>query len=125
VRRIAEPRGDAVAGESGTVRGAARQLESVLENLLDNAERHGGRANVVLGVADAHCIFAVIDDGPGIAAADLPQVFDRFFTTDRRRGTGLGLALARSIVRAHGGTIEVESRAGHTAFNVRLPAALD
>jgi signal transduction histidine kinase len=125
VRGVASRRGIAVEAEAGAVLGAARQLESVLENLLENAERHGGSARVLLVDEGSQRGFAVIDDGPGIAAADLGHVFDRFFTTDRKLGTGLGLALVKSIVRAHGGSAEVESRPGHTVFTVRLPRAGD
>jgi two-component system OmpR family sensor kinase len=62
----------------------------------------------------------------GIPAADQERVFDRFYRVDKARGrdrggSGLGLAVARSLVRAHGGTIEMTSRPGSTAFTIRLP----
>jgi signal transduction histidine kinase len=64
----------------------------------------------------------VIDDGPGISPANLPKVFDRFFTTDRAKGgTGLGLALVRAVMEAHGGRVEVESVLGRTRLRVVLP----
>ena len=64
----------------------------------------------------------VTDDGPGISPANLPKIFERFFTTDRERGgTGLGLALVRAVAEAHGGKVEVESRPGHTRFRITLP----
>jgi signal transduction histidine kinase len=68
-------------------------------------------------------VVAVSDDGPGIPAKDVPRVFDRFFTTrGDRQGTGLGLALARAVVEAHGGTIVVKpSPEGGACFVVRLP----
>ena len=72
---------------------------------------------------------AVQDSGPGIAAADLPHIFDRFYRGDPSRArasgnTGLGLAIAHSIVQAHGGTITVQSHPGAGAcFTVTLPAA--
>lgn len=70
----------------------------------------------------------VSDTGIGIAAEDLPRVFDRFYRVPgsdaRSRGTGLGLAIARRIVEAHGGSIAVESRVGQgSTFTVRLPLA--
>jgi signal transduction histidine kinase len=64
-------------------------------------------------------VLTVLDSGPGIAEADLPRVFDRYFTT-RDGGTGLGLALTRAIVEAHGGRI-VASSPGGARFEVRLP----
>jgi two-component system OmpR family sensor kinase len=68
----------------------------------------------------------VCDFGPGIPPADQERVFDRFYRVDKARsrdrgGSGLGLAVARSLVRAHGGTIELNSRPGSTAFTIRLP----
>jgi signal transduction histidine kinase len=66
--------------------------------------------------------FVVEDTGPGIAAEDYPRIFLPFFS--RSGGTGLGLPLARQIVHAHGGTIDVESQPGSGAkFTVRLPVA--
>src|SRR5581483_4709233 len=85
----------------------------------------GGRVQVATAL-DEHAGFAVIrvrDDGPGIPADVLPQVFEPFFTTkqDEHR-TGLGLAVARSIVEQHGGVITVQSAEGAGAeFAIRLP----
>jgi len=68
----------------------------------------------------------VTDDGPGIAPRDLPHVFERFYRGDRsrsRRGTGLGLAVSRQSVEAHGGRLWVEGAPGQGArFAFRLPA---
>jgi signal transduction histidine kinase len=66
---------------------------------------------------------AVTDSGPGIADADLPRVFDRFFTTrGAALGTGLGLALVKAVVVAHGGEVRAESPPGRgAAFHVVLP----
>lgn len=76
---------------------------------------------VVYREADA-VVFRVEDTGAGIAAEDLPHVFDPYFTT-RAKGVGLGLANAHKIVAAHGGTITVASNAGEgAAFIVRLPS---
>jgi len=65
-------------------------------------------------------VISVRDRGPGIAADDLPRVFDPYFTT-RRGGTGLGLAISKNIVEGLGGTLSVLSRPGHgTEFRIEL-----
>ena len=72
-------------------------------------------------------IVAVADSGGGIPAEDLPRIFERFYRVDKARsgkGYGLGLAITKDIVQAHGGSIRVESALGSgTRFTVRLPAA--
>ncbi|MDE2571090.1 MAG: hypothetical protein KGM44_01040, partial [bacterium] len=86
-----------------------------------------GTVRVRLCVEDGCARVDVGDTGPGIAAAELPHIFDRFYRADKSRsraieGTGLGLAIVRSIVQAHGGSIDVESALGRgTAFVLRLP----
>jgi signal transduction histidine kinase len=120
-----------LAGDSG-------RLAQVLANLLDNALRYtpaGGRVTVsAVGTAaepgdDTSGVrLAVSDTGPGIAAADLPHVFDRFYRADPSRarrsgGSGLGLAIARGYVEAHGGRIWAESAGGRgTTVAFWLPA---
>lgn len=117
---------------AGEVEGSATQLATVLDNLIDNAYAHAGpEVQVVVRglVSDPAALdderrtgFEVIDDGPGISAANLERIFDRFFTTNREHGgTGLGLALCRRIVETHGGTIEVDSAPGQTRVRVWLP----
>jgi len=99
------------------------RTRQVLTNLLDNALRHtpaGGRVTVQ-GAPHADGVqVSVRDTGPGIAPADLPHVFDRFYRGDRSRarasgGSGLGLAIVRSLVEAHGGRIWAESAPGEGA----------
>jgi signal transduction histidine kinase len=112
-------------GTAGAVTGNRAQLESAVENLIENARHHGGdgtRIELVAWASGAEVGVEVRDDGPGISEANLPQVFDRFFTTDRARGgAGLGLSLVRAICRAHGGDVSVHSAPGDTVFRVRLP----
>ncbi len=106
------------------------QLDKVLTNLLSNAfkfTRPGGRVEVtVTAPRDGRVEVAVRDTGRGIAAADLPRLFDRFYQvrgSERRRypGSGLGLTLCRDLVELHGGTLEVTSTPGEgSAFTVRL-----
>ncbi len=116
------------------VYGNQQHLRQVVYNLLDNALKFtpaGGRVKVQLQVDDREdtIVFAVRDSGPGIPPDELPHVFDRFFQGSRprtgsaeKRGTGLGLSICQSIIRAHDGTIEVESKLGEgTCFTVRLP----
>jgi signal transduction histidine kinase len=104
------------------------RIEQVLGNLLDNALRHtpaGGRVTVgTRPAAGGFVEFYVRDTGTGIAAADLPHVFDRFYRSGDAtgNGAGLGLAISREIVRAHGGEIRVESAPGSgTTFAFTLP----
>ncbi len=95
----------------------SQRLNQVLLNLLDNALRHtpnGGAVAVNVHGSAAEVFVTVTDSGPGIPAAELPYVFDRFYRGDRSRsrvtgGTGLGLAIARQLVEAHGGRIWVDS----------------
>jgi heavy metal sensor kinase len=98
--------------------------------LIDNAVKYTqptGEIEVTLGRQDGFLIGAVRDTGIGIAAEDLPHVFERFYRADKARsrdtgGVGLGLSIGRWIAEAHGGTIEVESSVGGgSVFEVRLP----
>lgn len=121
---VAAPFTIPVTGRAGAVRGQPEQLRQALTNLLDNARRHGGPHVTVAVRRDRdHVTIAVTDDGPGITAANLPRVFDRFFTTRRDTGgTGLGLALVRAVALAHGGDVTATSAPGATTFTLRLRA---
>lgn len=105
------------------------QIDRVVWNLLDNAIRctpAGGEVSVSLSHADRRIVLSVSDDGPGIAEADLPAVFDAFrrIKSGRFTSSGFGLFIAKAIVEAHGGTIEVDSELGGGAtFTVRLPVS--
>ncbi len=112
------------------VSGDAGQLGQVVLNLLQNAihalagSGRDGRIRVTLRAPEGQAELSVEDDGPGIAAADVPHVFEPFFTTKPQgQGTGLGLAVTREIVSRHGGSVDVESDERGTRFRVRLPAA--
>ena len=109
----------------------ATRIAQVVGNLLENAVTHtpdGGRVTVSAHAAANAVEVAVADTGPGIALEDLPRLFDRFYRADPSRsrstgGTGLGLTIARRLVEAHGGSIEVESVVGQgSRFIIRLPA---
>ncbi|MEJ5222511.1 MAG: HAMP domain-containing sensor histidine kinase, partial [Tepidiforma sp.] len=122
---------------SGTarVRGDFERLEQVLNNLIDNALRYTPpRGTVRVACRDLQpgtLQVAVSDTGPGIAPEDLPHLFERFYrskhtreSNDGRKGHGLGLAIAREIVRAHGGEIWATSELGKgTTFVFTLPIA--
>jgi signal transduction histidine kinase/ligand-binding sensor domain-containing protein/DNA-binding response OmpR family regulator len=104
-------------------------LERVVGNLLANAfkfTRSGGTVQLTLEAAPGAARISVRDDGPGISAADLPHIFDRFYrgneaTGQHQPGTGIGLALARELVALHGGKLEVESEEGFgSTFTVSL-----
>ncbi|MEU9386865.1 HAMP domain-containing sensor histidine kinase, partial [Streptomyces sp. NPDC048279] len=112
------------------VRGSRGQLARVLGNLLDNAQRHTATAiTVTLVRAGDDAVLTVADDGHGIAPADRPRVFERFVRLDEARsrdegGAGLGLAIARDVVRNHGGDLTLaEAPGGGAAFLVTLPGA--
>jgi len=97
----------------------------VMANLLSNAIRHSPQGSTAWLTAHAlpDAIMVVVkDNGPGIAAEDLPHVFDRFYKGRDTGGSGLGLTIARNLVIAHGATLTVESRTGEgTTMRVRLP----
>jgi len=112
------------------ITGDAERLAQVVTNLLVNAiqyNRPGGEVRVKLEAQPGLAVLIVTDTGSGISAEDLPHVFERFYRGDKSRTVfnghaGLGLAISRAIVEAHGGTIEVASRTDRgTTFTVRLP----
>lgn len=115
--------------EPVVVTGDAARLHQVLTNLLANARVHTGVGTVVttrLSTEPAHTLLQVIDNGPGIPGALQSEVFERFARGDSSRSrkggsTGLGLAIVSAVVKAHNGTITVNSSPGRTEFTVRLP----
>ena len=112
-------------------RGDPDRLEQVFRNLLSNARRHtpdDGRIDIRAVVEQGWIRIDVADTGEGIDAAHLPHVFDRFYRADASRaratgGAGLGLAIVRQLVAAHGGTVSAHSpgAGGGTTITVRLP----
>lgn len=104
------------------------RIREVLENVIANALRYtppGGTIKIKLlidGAAPKEVTIAVADSGPGIAAQDLPHIFDRFYKSSDSRGMGLGLAIAKNLVAAHGGRISAESELGRgTTIRFSLP----
>ncbi len=122
-----------VPDEPLIVRGDAARLHQVLTNLLANARTHtpaGTKVEISLRRQGNFAVLAVRDDGPGISAALMPEIFQRFSRGEESRSrkagsTGLGLAIVAAVVAAHGGRIVVTSRPGDTAFTVSLPIHLD
>jgi len=110
--------------------GDGDRLAQVFTNLLDNALTHtpaGGRITMAAGEEQGTIAVRVADTGKGIPAAELPRIFERFYQVDKSRrrstgGAGLGLAIVRELVQAHGGTVSVKSIEGMgTEFTVELP----
>ena len=106
--------------------------EQILYNLIDNAakfNRPGGSVNVMAEIEDGKIVISVEDTGIGIAASDVPRVFERLYRGDKSRsskteGTGLGLAIVKHLVRAHGGEITASSELGRgSRFAFTLPTA--
>jgi two-component system phosphate regulon sensor histidine kinase PhoR len=104
------------------------RMKQVLVNLLHNAIKftsQGGSINLSCEQQESKIIFSVTDSGVGIAANDIPRIFERFYKADRSRaggGTGLGLAISKHIVDAHGGQIWVESVEGKgSIFSFNIP----
>ena len=103
-------------GAPATIEADPVRLEEILTNLLANAARYtpsDGRVAVTISADGPHGARFVVDDtGPGIPAAQLEHVFDRFVRSADRGGTGLGLAIAKRLVEAHGGTIDAGAAPG-------------
>ena len=107
------------------------QIETVLKNLLDNALKYSTVGNapveICLKKSDAGTLIEIQDRGPGIQDEELDLIFEPFYRTDKSRnrktgGYGLGLSLCKTIIEAHGGTIDVQSNTGKgTMFSLHLP----
>ena len=132
VRKLRRPEGlqlDALGVSAAAVRGDGEQLARAIRNLLENAARHA-RSRVVVELREAMGLvtLAVTDDGPGIPPGSEEAIFERFTRLDASRareggGAGLGLAIVRATVGAHGGGVSVDSRhVGGARFVVTLPA---
>jgi signal transduction histidine kinase len=117
-----------------TVDGDRGQLARATRNVLTNAAQHspsGGVVDVAASRASGTIEIRISDEGPGISPADLPHIFERFYRADVSRraeggggGSGIGLTIARELLAANGGGIEVErTAAGGTTFLVTLPVA--
>lgn len=118
-------------GESCFINGNLSALQRLLANLLDNAVKFtptDGMISLKLVVENEHVLLSVADNGPGIPPEEQKRIFDRFYRGDASRsslGSGLGLALVKSIVRAHDGTITVKSDGNNgSTFLIKLPVII-
>jgi len=109
-----------------------QRISQVLHNLLENAVAHTGKGGAITVAAAQQgdwVEISVVDTGEGIPAEDLPNVFERFYRVDKSRaramgGSGLGLTIAKRLVEAHGGKIEVQSELGRgSRFSFTVPVA--
>jgi signal transduction histidine kinase len=131
-RAISDVRLEPDVPDDVAVEADPERIHQVLFNLVDNAVRFtppGGEIRIIAREREGRVEIRVADTGVGIAAEHLPRVFERFYRVDPSRsrddgGTGIGLAIARSIVEAHGGKIVAESDPGRgSMFTFDLPAA--
>ena len=116
--------------EPVVIRADAPRIRQVFANLLDNALKYtppGGRVVVAGRLEPGQAVVSFQDNGPGIAAVDIPRIWDRLYRADKSRaehGLGLGLSRVKAIVEAHGGRVEIASSPGSGAeFRVILPDA--
>lgn len=115
-----------------SVNGDRPRLQRALSNLIDNAVKYtppGGRVMIQAQETPTDVLISIRDTGPGLETKDLERIFERFYRGDRSRstpGNGLGLSLARSFIKAHGGDITVQSNLGQgCTFTIHLPRATD
>jgi signal transduction histidine kinase len=104
------------------------RIQQCLANLVDNALKYtgnGGKVEITASQTGTETILQVRDNGPGIAADELPRIWERLYRSDKSRhekGLGLGLSLVKAFTEAHKGTVAVESQPGQGAvFTLRLP----
>lgn len=111
-----------------TVEGDAAALQRLFVNLVDNAVKYGGQARIRVGRDDGQAVVEIDDAGAGLSADDLQRVFQPFYRADASRnldsgGIGLGLPIARSTARAHGGDVELVATERGLRARVTLPVA--
>jgi signal transduction histidine kinase len=118
------------AAEGCDVEADEAMLRQALVNLVENAAKYstpGRPIHLSATCVDNRVEIVVADEGPGIAAGDLPHVFDRFYRAEeqsrRVKGSGLGLAIVKGFVQLSGGTVRVESATAGTRFVITMPAS--
>ncbi len=115
-------------GPSLIVQGDVSALQRLFVNLVDNAVKYGGRARISLSADAGEALVEIADDGPGLPPEEMERVFEPFYRLESSRnretgGIGLGLSVARSIARGHGGDVGLRSGPGGLVASVRLPIA--
>jgi signal transduction histidine kinase len=119
---------EAAAQDGATVRADPARVSQIVGNLVSNALKftpEQGSVKLRATPDDKNVVFQVVDDGPGIPPDNMSHLFDNFWQARKsdRRGVGLGLAIAKGLVEAHGGKIWVESKVDHgTTFSFSLPS---
>jgi signal transduction histidine kinase len=106
------------------------RINQVLMNLISNAVKYtpdGGEIRITISETEDSAVFSIEDNGTGIPEEEVPHIFERFYRADKSRnrmtgGSGIGLAIVKSIVTAHGGSVDVQSRLGKgSCFMITLP----
>ena len=119
-----------VEGNCSLVYADRDRIGQVLVNLISNAVKYtpdGGEIRITLSDTEDSVVFNIRDSGIGIPEAEIPYIFERFYRADKSRnrntgGSGIGLAIVKSVVSAHGGAVDVESRLNEGSnFIVKLP----
>jgi signal transduction histidine kinase len=115
-------------GEPITVEGDPVALQRLFANLVENSVRYGGEARIKIWREDGSAVVTIGNSGPALSPEDVSRVFQTFYRADTSRnldqaGVGLGLPIARSTARAHGGDVELTSASEGTTTVVRLPAS--
>jgi signal transduction histidine kinase len=119
-----------ICGSCSLITADCDRISQVLINLISNAVKYtpeGGEIHITLSDMEDSVVFNIRDNGIGIPKEELSFIFERFYRADKSRnrntgGTGIGLAIVKSIVSAHGGTVEVESRLNEGSnFTIILP----
>lgn len=121
-----------IDGSASTISADRDSMSSAITNLMSNAVKYtspGGHIRIGIEDAEESCVFVIEDDGPGIPPDELPYIFERFYRADKSRnrntgGSGIGLAIVKSLVKAHGGIITAENRQDKgIRFVITLPKA--
>lgn len=119
-----------ISGNAPQVSADENRMNQVLVNLISNAIKYtseGGKINIQLSETEDAVVFSIRDNGIGIPEKEIPYIFERFYRADKSRnrltgGTGIGLAIVKSIVTAHGGTVHVDSQLNEgSCFTIALP----